>query len=169
MRRFWEWLENVIGDFRGYYPNAYANNPFSFLLAPILGFLFFLFLILGNWKSIQKWFDKSVAKNTITLTVEEPLELERTRIDWRVSYIKSVPIYENGQTTYTEFYEYGENHFIILYDNEVIADIVQFKEEGLSGHHYSFQLSKTDSCIHPLLKIEGTYDSTNWVLRPKCP
>lgn len=168
MRDFWDKLENLVGDFRGYYPNVIGNNPFTFLLAPILGFLILFFLILGNWKSITHWFDRSLASNEIELSSDGDIELAQIQITWKMDYTNEVEIYREGEFLYTDFFERGDNFFSIFYNDSSIAEFVHYKETGLEGHDYKISLKESTDCINVNVKIEGASDSIRWLKKTEC-
>lgn len=168
MSDFWDKLEDIFGDFSKYYPNAAGYNPMVFLLAPILGFLFLLFLFLGNWKSITKWFDRATTKNEIVVKTEGDVNTTSIRITWQMDYTNEVDIYNQGEVLYTEFFERGNNHFSVSYQDSIIAELLHYKETGLTGHAYSFIFSENLPCISVDVNIEGVSDSLRWISRPTC-
>ena len=168
MRDFWDKLENIFGDFSKYYPNGHGINPFTFLLAPILGFLFLLFLFLGNWKSITHWFDRTTTSNKVVVRTQNNLDPKFIRISWKMDYTNEVDVYKHGDVLYTEFFERGNNQFSVSYKDSSIARVMHYKETGLTGHTYEFSISKPDSCLSVALEIRGESDSISWINKSDC-
>ena len=51
--------------------------------------------------------------------------------------------------------EYGENDFLIIYDNTQYLQFRQFKIHHRSNHDYNFEISQSDSSIYVNILIEG--------------
>ena len=163
MRDFWEKLEDLVGHI----PSGNPTRAMTFLLAPILGFLFFIFLILGNWKNIVKWVQRSTEYNQIEVIGPEDFE-EQLIIYWSMEYTRPIPIYKNGQVLFTEFFEKGDNLFHIVFEDSVIAEVIHHKLDGEDGHKYAFSIKERMECLVIDLKIKGKSDSLKWLKQPIC-
>lgn len=165
MSRIWEWLKEEVGKIKSPYA---ARTVMMAIASPFLFVLLVVFLILGSWDANVRDFTKAINYNRIELEMGSTLSKDLTRIEWKMDYTKSITIFEKGETTYTDFFEYGNNLFKIFYGDSLIAEVVHFKESNHAGHKYKFELEMEGNCLLPRLEVAGKYDSLRWVSTPPC-
>lgn len=61
----------------------------------------------------------------------------------------------DGTTYYNKEIEYGENDFLIIYDETYYYQFRQFKFHHRANHDYNFNVSKSDTGLYVNILIEG--------------
>lgn len=95
-------------------------------------------------------------KNTISITVEEDLDIRlvEIRLNITISPIHDQLIFD-GEDNYTIPKEYGENDWILIYNNEFETKFRHFKTNNWHDHHYAFHFYTDNDSIKCAVDIEG--------------
>ncbi len=129
---------------------------------PIIFVLLIIFILLGNQDATIRPIKKLLNQNNISVVVEDQLVLDSVKIYWNIDYMKPVIVYEAGETTFDEIYEYGKNYFTVYYGSHLLTRYTQQKNEKISGHSYAFKLYyENDKCFRTTLKITGDFNTYN--------
>jgi hypothetical protein len=103
--------------------------------------------------------------NRLTVVAPKPLLREKVRIskglysigrknDKKLFRSPATLIFD-GKSCYDTAYEYGENDFLITYDEEYYYQFRQFKFSNRPKHHYHFTLSPSTEGMLLRVNIEG--------------
>ena len=107
--------------------------------------------------------------NNISVKSESPLTNEKVKIEFGISVntisrINDTELFSDrnkysvifdGKKKNGIFNEYGENDFLITYDNEFYYSFRQFKFNRRNQHNYNFKLIKQDNDILLKVNISG--------------
>ncbi len=134
-------------------------------------FAFFLgsLVYLNNHHDIQLW-----NYNTLKVTVDKPLKSEKIKIEYGVSanyynrfVMGSIPhrdkyylLLFDGEVKNEVPYEYGENDFLITYDNKYYLTFRQFKTNWKHHHAYNFHFYWKKNKLYIHADIEGLYNES---------
>jgi hypothetical protein len=139
----------------------------------ILISIFIIVSLLIFWKFIKlNKIYGFIGKNSVNIVVIEPLKKENLvilksfySIDRKndeelffSEYSKPDTIFNGYETKETKF-EYGENDFLIIYNNEYYYEFRQFKTNERAYHDYSFIISKIDTNYIINVEIIGLDDT----------
>ena len=132
--------------------------------------VFFGGLIFLNYNNhIQLW-----NLNAIIVTVDKPLTSDKIKIEYGVNanyynrfLIGSIQnrdkyylLLFDGEVKNEVPYEYGENDFLITYDNKYYLTFRHFKTNWKRHHDYSFHFYLKDNRIFIHADIKGFYNET---------
>lgn len=132
------------------------------VLAVLLGGLIFL-----NYNHhIQLW-----NLNVIEVSVDKPLTSDKIKIEYGVNanyynrfVIGSIPnrdkyylLLFDGEVKNEVPYEYGENDFLITYDNKYYMTFRHFKTNWKRDHNYNFRFYLKENKIFIQAEIKGFY------------
>lgn len=107
--------------------------------------------------------------NEVNVVTESPLTSEKVKIEFGIS-VNSISrandrVLFSNRERYTTIYdgkklneiinEYGENDFLITYDNEFYYSFRQFKLNRMHQHLYDFRISKQVNDIVLRVEIKG--------------
>jgi len=112
--------------------------------------------------------------NSVEVTVDKPLNSDKIKIEYGVSanyynrfIIDSIPHREkytvlifDGEDKNEVPYEYGENDFLITYDNKYYLTFRHFKTNWRRYHDYNFRFYKKGNKIFIRGDIKGYYSET---------
>ena len=138
----------------------------------ILLILFVIFIgslvYLNYHHDIQLW-----NYNTLKVTADKPLKSDKIKIEYGVSanyynrFVGSIPnrnkyylLLFDGEIKNEVPYEYGENDFLITYDNKYYLTFRQFKTNWKHHHDYNFHFYLKDNRIFIHADIKGFYNET---------
>jgi hypothetical protein len=110
--------------------------------------------------------------NSVEVTVDKPLNSDKIKIEYGVSanyynrfIIDSIPHREkytvlifDGEYKNEVPYEYGENDFLITYDNKYYLTFRHFKTNWRRHHDYNFHFYLKDNKIFIHTDIKGFYN-----------
>ena len=134
----------------------------------ISGLLFLIICGLGLWK-LNKDLLLLWNINSIKVTVESPLKADKAKVEFGISVntinrSTDTDLF-NKREKYTVLYdgkkkdnminEYGENDFLITYDNEYYFSFRQFKLNRRHQHDYKFHFFQKDDKIFIQVNING--------------
>jgi hypothetical protein len=132
-------------------------------------FLLTILLLIGSyelWKS-NKDFLLLWNSNTINVTTEKPLNKEKVKIEYGFNSIsrksdkemfmarKSKTILYDGERKAKLENEYGENDFLVIYDNKYYLSFRQFKFNRRHQHSYNFYLTNKNNKMILQTEIKG--------------
>ena len=137
---------------------------FTILSVFLGGFIFFT-----NNQYILFW-----KLNAINVTVEKPLIKEKIKIEYGINanyynrfVIGNIPHREkysvllfNGEVKNDIPNKYGENDFLITYDNKYYLTFRHFKTNWKRHHKYEFRFYLKDNNIFIQAEIKGFYNET---------
>lgn len=108
-------------------------------------------------------------KNNISVTTDSPIDIEKVKVEFgssvnTISRRNDLDLFKK-RSKYTILYDgevkaplinkYGENDFLITYDNKYYFSFRQFKFNRRNQHDYNFHLSKRKSKIYVRVEING--------------
>ena len=112
--------------------------------------------------------------NNINVSVEKPLEKEKVKIEFGIS-INTISrkndldlfqnkerytiLYDKGKKLSQMINEYGENDFLITYNNEYYLSFRQFKIHSRVQHDYYFHFRKAQDTVFVKVEIKGLDDN----------
>jgi hypothetical protein len=120
----------------------------------------------GLWK-VNKDFLNLWNANSITVSAETPLSKEKVKIEYGFNSINrksdremfddrnSKTILYDGENKTKLINEYGENDFLITYDNKYYLSFRQFKFRNRHQHSYYFNISIKDNKVFLSTNIIG--------------
>ena len=134
----------------------------------ILGLLVFVVCGLGFWK-LSKDFLLLWNMNSIKVTAENPLTVDKAKIMFGVSVntinrptdidlfsnIEKYMVLYDGKKKDNMINDYGENDFLITYDNKYYFSFRQFKLNRRHQHSYKFHFFEKNNRIFIKVNIEG--------------
>ncbi len=130
----------------------------SILLFIVLGYLF----IQLNKNYLDLW-----NMNSIEVTVDKPLESEKVKIELGFNSINRkndlelfeergrYQIFYDKENKYDKKIGYGENDFLITYDNKKYLSFRQFKINARAQHDYKFHFYEKGNTIFVQVDIKG--------------
>lgn len=104
--------------------------------------------------------------NSVTVTADYPLTAEKVKVEFGVSVNsinrtndlslfknrdKYIVLYDDG-TKESVFNEYGENDFLITYNNQYYLSFRQFKRNRSHQHNFNFYFYQKDN--KPFVKVD---------------
>lgn len=134
----------------------------------IVGLLFIGAAGLGLWK-LNKDFLLLWDSNNVNVTTESPLTIDKVKIEYGISVNtfnrltdsdlfkkreKYIILFE-GESKGNMINDYGENDFLITYDNEYYFSFRQFKLSSRHQHDYNFHFYQKDGKIFLQVDIKG--------------
>ena len=137
----------------------------------IITIIIFLIVLLGGlglWK-LNKDFLLLWDSNSLKVTVANPLIVDKVKIEFGISVntinrSNDLDLFKNREK-YTILFdrekrnsminEYGENDFLITYDNKYYFSFRQFKYNRRHQHDYSFHFYQKDNKIYIQTDIKG--------------
>lgn len=132
-------------------------------------FILTIILLIGSyglWKS-NKDFLLLWNSNTINVTTENPLNNDKVKIEYGFNSInresdkemfmgrKAKTILYDGKVKAKLENEYGENDFLITYDNKYYFSFRQFKFNRRHQHTYNFNLKNKNNKMYLRAEIKG--------------
>ncbi len=114
-----------------------------------------LFFILLGLKWLNKDFLLWWNVNEIIVKVDKPLTREKVKITVKYPSLSSQQILFDTDNKETLSNKYGENDFIITYNNEFKATFRHFKFNRRHQHRYHFHLAKITQGILLGVRIDG--------------
>lgn len=107
--------------------------------------------------------------NTVAIQVETPLQKNKVRIEYAMStrfYKDDINFSKNtdyvlifdGTTTKTTPNNYGENDFIISYEDQYYVPFRHFKTNWRHQHDYIFYFYKKEDTLYVRVTVEGVDD-----------
>lgn len=134
----------------------------------ISGFLILILGGLGFWK-INKDYHAIWNNNSISVTADKPLTPDKVKIEFGISVNtisrstdedlfsrrEKYSVLFDGKTQDNMINEYGENDFLITYDNKYYFSFRQFKFNRNHQHDYNFHFSKKGNKIFIRADIKG--------------
>jgi hypothetical protein len=134
----------------------------------ILGLLVFVVCGLGFWK-LSKDFLLLWNMNSIKVTAENPLTVDKAKILFGVSVntinrptdidlfsnLEKYTVLYDGKKKDNMINDYGENDFLITYDNKYYFSFRQFKLNRRHQHNYKFHFFEKNDRIFIKVNIEG--------------
>ena len=123
---------------------------------------------LGLWK-LNKDFLLLWSSNTISVTADQPLTTDKVKIEFGVSvnsinrptdtdlfeHREKYNVLFDGRQRDNMVNEYGENDFLITYDNKYYLSFRQFKFNRRHQHDYNFHFSQQDNKVFMTVDIQG--------------
>ena len=134
----------------------------------IITILLFGLATIGLWK-LNKDFLMIWNANNLSVTTDTPLTKDKVKIEYGVSVntinrkndldlfadrSKYITLYD-GQPKSRMINEYGENDFLITYDNKYYLSFRQFKFSRRHQHDYNFHFFTKDSKVYVNASING--------------
>jgi hypothetical protein len=109
------------------------------------------------------------SSNSINVTAENPVKKEKVKIEFGISVntinrVNDSDLFRNrskyivlfdGEEKDEMVNEYGENDFLVTYDNKYYISFRQFKFNQNNKHDYSFHLFQKDNRLYISVKISG--------------
>lgn len=134
----------------------------------ITGLLILFLGGLGLWK-LNKDFLLLWSSNTINVTADQPLTPNKVKIEFGVSvnsinrptdadlfeHREKYNVLFDGRQKDNMVNEYGENDFLITYDNKYYLSFRQFKFNRRHQHDYNFHFSQQDNKVFMTVDIQG--------------
>ncbi|HEY8934201.1 MAG TPA: hypothetical protein VIM65_03240 [Cyclobacteriaceae bacterium] len=123
---------------------------------------------LGFWK-INKGYYAIWDNNSISVTADEPLSTDKVKIEFGISVNninrstdkdlfsrrEKYTVLFDGKTKENMINDYGENDFLITYDNKYYFSFRQFKFNRSHQHDYNFHFFKKDNNVFIRADVKG--------------
>jgi hypothetical protein len=99
--------------------------------------------------------------NTIHVTADQPLNKEKVKIEFGISVNtinrEKYSVLFDGKDKEEMINDYGENDFLITYNNEYYLSFRQFKLNRRKQHDYYFHFFEKRDSVFVLVDIKGSY------------
>ncbi len=117
--------------------------------------------------SYPYWIRETLNPNSISVSIDNQLDLEKVEVTWGYDSIKGKTLYADKKDLKMHYKEYGENFFNVMYQDSLIARFYQFKFNNWHGHHYSFNLTLNRDSINCDWIVKGPDSERALKIYPK--
>jgi len=82
--------------------------------------------------------------NKIIVKTSSEINIDNINIIWHTGGQNPINIYSNGKEAKITYKEYGDNYFIVTYNNDTLVTFGYFKTNNWHGHKHTILINKDD-------------------------